>query len=464
MTPSGKKLPVRTKLLFNSGTFLDQVGLHAANTLAFPVYNVLLGVNPALIGYALALFRLWDAFADPVIGAITDRSASKWGRRKPFMVFGAILASLLFPVMYFPNPAWGEPFLLMFFVVIGLTYFTVHPLYAIPYQALGMELAPDYDDRTSLFAYRSVFMLIGFMGLAWIYPLAQSDFFSSPLNGVRWIAAGVGLFFLGTALIPVFTVRERFSRLPGAGVSHARESTLQAIKAVLSDRRFRRLTLVQVIIVFGSNVVSILGFYLGVFYLYGGDSKAAAPLMATGAAVATIVSIGSMFALPAVSLRLGKVQTVMACLCIQLVGSALKWVCFNPAWPWLSMLPGIFISLGNIGFWALAPALVADLCDLEELSSGRRREGGYASVTQWLNKVSFTVATALSGVILVWIGFAAANGGAQPPRTLFLLKLLYTVVPGASFACALWLLRQLDISRESVRLAQSTLEARRGAV
>jgi len=85
MSSTDGKLPVRTKLLFNSGSFLDQVGLHAANTLASPVYNVLVGVSPTLIGYALAFFRLWDAFADSVIGAMTDHSTSKWGRRKPFM-------------------------------------------------------------------------------------------------------------------------------------------------------------------------------------------------------------------------------------------------------------------------------------------------------------------------------------------------------------------------------------------
>lgn len=445
---------------------LDGPGLHAANQLAFPVYNVILGLNPAWVGYALASFRLWDAFTDPLAGYLTDRSASRWGRRKPFMLLGAVFCAVLFPLAWFASPAWSATGQITFFVAISLLYFTAHTIYAIPYQALGMELTPDYDDRTSLYTYRTCFMVLGFAAIGWVYPLAQHDWFYSPLAGVQIVTVAMSVVFFLSALVPILVLRERFQApavaVPAKSGSEGGDGFWCTMAAAFRNREFRRLASLQVILVFGGNVVAVLSFYVNLYYLYDGNAKAAAQLMGTGALVSSAATLAAMPLLPWLSRRLGKAGTVACCLTVQLLASALKWVLFIPSAPWLSLIPVTLISIGNIGFWTLVPAMVADVCDLDELETGKRREGLFASVTQWLNKLGYTAATALSGTVLVWIGFDVAKEGVQSESTLFLMRLLFAVVPATAFLAGLWLLRGMNLSRQRLQAVRVELESRRG--
>jgi len=459
------RLSLRQKLFYSSGSFLDQAGLHAVNMLAYPVFNVILGLSPALIGFSLAAFRLWDAVTDPIVGFLTDRVESRWGRRKPFMVVGAGLCAVLFPLAYFADPAWSQAGLTTWFIGIGLLYFTALTVYAIPYQALGLELVPDYDERTVLFTVRTVVTVLGFMAVGWVYPLAQYDFFGSPLEGVRWLTVFLGLFFFGTALIPVLKLRERFGQaaaLPGHGA--AKGGIRQALGSAFRNRSYVHLAVLQVVLVFGTNVVNALGFYITLHFLYGGNAKAAAPLMGVSGTLLSVVTIASLPLVPALVRRFGKVEVVAMCLGLQLLGSALKWPCFTPALPWLSLIPSLLVTLGNMGFWTLAPAMVSDICDIEEVSTGNRREGLYASVTQWMNKLGYTAATALSGMILVWVGFSSTAGDVQSEETLWWIRFLFVVVPASAFVVGLTLLRGIALSRKRLHEVRHELESRRGVL
>lgn len=463
--PAAKEgLGFRRKLAFSSGVFLDGPGLHAVNFLAYPVYNVILGVNPALIGYALASFRLFDAFTDPLVGYFTDRTRSRWGRRKPFMLVGAFFCAVLFPLAWFASPNWTSNQMLAFFIGINLLYFTAHSFYSIPFKALGMELTPDYDERTSVFTYLSWFMNVGFMAIFWVYPLAQNAFFATPLEGVRWLTVLLGVVFFGTALIPILFLQERFGQPGPAPQSTARSAGMIAnMAAAFRNPTFARIATIQVVLVFGSNAVGSLAFYVNTYYLYGGDMKAAAPLLGIGGTVSGVLTLLAMPLIPLLSGRFGKGGAVAFCLGLQLLASALKWLLFIPSLPWLSLIPMALINIGNIGFWTLGPAMVSDVCDLDELESGQRREGLFASVTQWLNKLGYTAATALSGVILVWIGFDAAKGGGQSEASLLWMRLLFILVPAAAFIVGLLLLRGLNLTRERMHAVRGELELRRGA-
>lgn len=460
-----RRLTFTQKLQYSSGSFLDQAGLHAINQLAYPVFNVIMGLNPALIGYALAVFRLWDSITDPLVGYVTDRCQSRWGRRKPFILVGAILCALLFPVVYFANPGWGQNVLLIWFVGTGILYFSALTLYAIPYQAFGLELVPDYDERNSLFTVRSMVMVVGFMAIGWVYPLAQWDIFSSPLEGTQWLTVLLGLFFFATAIIPVLTLKERFGTIETRAFHGAAKGNLvTALKSAFTNRSYLFLAALQVVLVFGSNLVAALGFYISVFYLYGGDSRAAAPLLGTAGTITSLTVVAVLPLIPVLGRQFSKTQLVAMCLGLQLTGSILKWPCYTPEMPWLSVMPGLLIAIGNIGFWTLVPSMVSDICDIEELATGNRREGIFASITQWMNKLGYTAATALSGVLLVWIGFSSDIKGAQSAETLWWLRFVFTVVPAAAFVIGLLLLAGINLSRERLHQVREELERRRGEI
>lgn len=456
--PPPSALTRKQKLCYAAGVLLDQPGLHAVNALAHPIYNVHFGINPAHIGFALAAFRIVEALTDPIIGWLTDRFESRWGRRRPFLFLGAILSAFLFPLIWFAPTTWTAGAILTYFVVLSILYFTSHSLYSIPFLAFGFELSPDFDERNKLFVWRNWFGLLGFLGIAWLYPLAQCNWFPNPVIGVRWVTVGVGVIILLTALVPALTLRERFSakakQNQGSGI-------LRSITDTLRNRVYLRLAMAMVSVVLGSNMVGILGFYLTVYYLYGGDPKAAAVLVGVGGSAGTLVALVALPLVPRLMQRLDKKTGVLTCLVVQLLGSALKWVCYDPRSPYLSLIPLILVSVGNYIFWMLAASMIADVCDFDESRTGRRREGMFASVTQWLNKIGYSGASAVSGLLLVWIGFDVSLSGAQSASTLFWMRLLYVVVPAASFVAALFLLRAYPLTRERVHAIRREIEFRR---
>jgi GPH family glycoside/pentoside/hexuronide:cation symporter len=265
--------------------------------------------------------------------------------------------------------------------------------------------------------------------------------------------------------VPVLTLRERFGEaaaLPNHGA--AKGSLRQALAFAFRNRSYIHLAILQVVIVFGGNLVGALGFYITVYYLYGGDSRAAAPLLGGAGTITSLITVASLPLVPVLGRRFGKVEVVAMCLGVELLGSALKWPCLDPTMPWLSLVPVIFINIGNMGFWTLAPSMVSDICDIEELSTGNRREGIYASVTQWMNKLGYTAATGLSGVVLVWIGFSASNDGGQSTETLWWLRFVFTVVPAAAFVTSLFLLHGIQLSRARLHAVRAELERRRGVL
>jgi GPH family glycoside/pentoside/hexuronide:cation symporter len=455
-------LSLRQKLAYASGVFLDQAGLHSVNALAMPVYNVVLGMNPAYIGYALASFRLWDAMLDPLIGYITDGWKSRWGRRKPFMLVGAILCGIIFPLVWIASTSWSEGAMLAYFVVLNLMYFSALAVYGIPYQALGFELTPDYNERTSLYTIRGWVSYAGFMGMGWIFPLSQSGWFGSPIQGVHMVTAIVGCFFMLTALVPVIFLNERFVALPQSSTSApAKLSLVATVTDALRNSAYRKLVIASCLMIIGPSVVSSLGLYLNIYYICGGDVKAGATLAGIIGTCVALVSLGMIPTLPALGRRFGKAPTMIGCMVLQLAGSALKWVCYNPAYPYWQLLPGVLLAIGNAGFWTLVPSMVADVCDLDEFQNGRRREGTFASVTQWINKVGYSAANALSGLVLVWIGFQASLGGAQSAATLLWMRILFVVIPAAAFFGCLLLIRNYPLNSVRLQEIRAELERRR---
>ncbi|HQE96446.1 MAG TPA: MFS transporter, partial [Candidatus Marinimicrobia bacterium] len=164
--PERDRLPVLTKICYGLGTGLDMWGFWLYPGVAFAVFNMYLGVNPMLVGLALTLIRIYDAFTDPIAGWISDNFRSKYGRRRPFILGAGVLSGLGLPLLFLVSPAWADQTFLGLSVVFwymllsNLIYIPIISLFTVPYNSLGNELTPDYEERTSVMTYRSVMQKI----------------------------------------------------------------------------------------------------------------------------------------------------------------------------------------------------------------------------------------------------------------------------------------------------------------
>jgi glycoside/pentoside/hexuronide:cation symporter, GPH family len=453
------RLNIRTKLAFGVGAFLDNIGQHGVNALALPVLNVALGINPALVGLAMTIFRLWDAFTDPAMGAISDATRTRWGRRRPWMLLGALATGALFPLLWWASPAWSTHQQVTYFIIVGIIYFTAFTIYSVPYHAMAFEMTPDYHEKTNVMAYRTTINGIAAIATGWLYALTQLSIFGGTVPGARYATILVGVFIAVCGLVPVFMVKERY-------FAKVREEQpvrfLTSVKLTLGNFPFRIVTFMGVIILGGDGITKSIGLYLNIYYVHGGLT---APASVITGAMGTLFAILSVILIPAIaslSHRIGKHQTVALCLGLCVLSSAANWFCITPAHPWLQLLPVLASVPGIMGFWLMFSSMTADICDDDELKNGTRREGMFSAVYAWVAKVAISLALGLGGVVIALTGFQQSLGGSQPPSAMMALRIIYTVLPIVCYAAAFVALRYYPLNHEVMARTRAVLEARRG--
>ncbi len=153
--PIADRIPTGQKFAFSLGVNMEFISANLMfYVLWMPVFNIGLGISPAILGGILMLFRAWDAITDPVMGNISDNARTRWGRRRPFMFAGAISTACLYPLFWYIPAGWGDAAKVGALIAVGLVYFCSFTLWTMPYYGLQLELTPNYDERTRLAAYQ----------------------------------------------------------------------------------------------------------------------------------------------------------------------------------------------------------------------------------------------------------------------------------------------------------------------
>ena len=453
------RLPFSENAGYSAGGMSYTLMGNAIGNMGNVVLNVAMGMNPFLVGLLMAVPRFIDALLDPLIGAWSDNCRSRWGRRKPFMVVGAIGAGLFFLVLWWLPVGWSEMGQFWYFLVLSVVFYLFMSLFSVPWGALGLSLTPDYHERTRLMATNAFWCAAAAVILSWLYALIKLPVFPDSITGVRWVSAGMAFLMSGLALVAVVFCRERQTT---AQATRQPEPALPQIKAVLANRAFLIVGSIVFFMCLGVFSISSLPTYIAIYYIFGGDEKAASMLVGWNG---TVWQVGSLFFVPLVAFaatRLGKRHTLVIALCFALAGNLIKWFCYSPAHPWLFLIPPMFIALGFSALWTIVGSMLADVCDLHELNTGNRNEGTLNAMYAWLMKLGTTLAFALSGLLINLTGFQQSLGGAQSGHTILTMRLLDIGVPAAAVVAAILLAWIYPISESRANEIRVELERRRG--
>lgn len=164
-TTPGDKVPVPQKIAYGLGSTNDVWGNWLYSSMVYPVFNIFLMVSPVLVGWVMMITRLVDAVSDPFFGWLSDNTRSKWGRRRPYILVGSILAGLAFPLLFTVGRDWGENAYFWYMIVSFGLVLTVVSVFNMPYQSLGAELTPGYNERTSVYSYRTILQKLPEVGM-----------------------------------------------------------------------------------------------------------------------------------------------------------------------------------------------------------------------------------------------------------------------------------------------------------
>ncbi len=403
-------------------------------------YTDIAGIDPALAGTALLVGKLtWDALNDPFFGYLSDRTRSRWGRRKPYMLLGALPFGLSIWLLFSLPP--GLVGVKAFLAVLGsfLLADTFQTVVSVPYYALSAELTRDYDERTSLISVRMIFTVLGYILGAALTTAVAGIFID--LGWTKNAAySGMGAVFGAVAVITLLVTTFGVKETPNPDLQPAKMPALSQIKHVLRNRPFVQYMIMSTIISISFTLLtSLLPYYLtyhlkmadqisfvmfvmlatiGVFLLpwrYAAKKMSKGPAYALGLAIACVAILGAFFLPPEPTPLIYAVAFVAG------LGFSAQYV-----FPW-SMIP--------------------DVIEVDQARTGERHEGIYFGVNSFLGKLTGALGIAASGWALKLYGYVP--NVAQTPHALFGIRFFFAVVPVIAFAVALPLLIWYPINRKN---------------
>ncbi len=464
------RIPFLQKVTYGMGAFVNNLLAASIGGMVI-VLNLGFGMNPALVGLLGALPRLTDALTDPLMGYISDHTRSRWGRRRPYIFFGAIAAGLVFILLWQLPADKSEMYYFWLFLAGSLIFFLAYTIFVTPWIALGYELTPDYHERTRLMGVQNFVGQIPYLVAPWFLWIMQNELlFTDMREGAAGLALAIGIVTISLGILPAIFLRERFSGdPPGTEIRKHTffDSTIDFFKGFamsLKFKPFQKLCLATFLVFNGFITIAAFQFYVIIYFLFAGDVSAGSEYAGYEGTVR--IAAGFMI-IPFVvwlGTKIGKRRTFFVATGISMLGYALKWVCYNPDIPWLILVPAPFISFGFASLFTLMPSMVADVIDEDELQSHERREGMYGSIFWWVVKLGQAVALGLGGFLLNATGFDVALEGVQAPDTILYLRLFDIFIPIVASAIAIWAIASYSITEERAHEVRAALEARRGAI
>jgi GPH family glycoside/pentoside/hexuronide:cation symporter len=462
-------VPFGQKIAFGAGHLTNQL-FPAALGVFMVVLVMSLNMNPILAGLLGAIPRLIDALTDPIMGFISDNTKSKWGRRKPYIVLGAVISGLAFMIMWQLNPINSEMYNFFYFLIVSIFFYIGYTIFATPLIGLGYEMTSDYNERTRLMAVSQFMGQIAWMIAPWFWVIIydQSIYDTAP-EGARNLSIWVGALCMILGIMPglfnkekIVPDHDKMANLSWKELAANTKEFLIGIKLTLKNKPFVRLCGATFLVFNGFQTIAQFAFFIVVYYLFNGDTVAAGQWPAWFGTVSSFAT--AFLVIPVVTFiseKVGKKNAFIIATLLSMIGYTLKWWGFNPANPWMMFMPIPFLSFGIGGLFTLMMSMTADVCDLDELQNNERREGMFGAVYWWMVKLGTAAAMLTSGIVLHYIGFDEAVQ-VQAADTITNLRIADIVIPIFAGILAILVMWKYDINEAKSNEIREALILRRG--
>jgi len=387
---------------------------------------------PAMVGVVFAVMKLWDAASNPLVGSWSDRTRSRFGRRRPFL-FGALVPLAIgFIMLWSPPGALGPTGLMLWSSAALFVFFSAFALYTIPHAALGAEMSPDSHERTRLFGVRQISFTLGILLAFAGIQMAMTA--AVPRETAASMAIPTSLLAAAVLLITPLVVRER-TAVPAGG-----ESLWTGLRDVVANRPARILLFVWFVENLGVGAVGTMAPYIAEYLLRRPDIVGILP--------ATYV-ISGVLTIPIwvrISRSAGTRDTWM--IAMLLAAASFGGMMFVGAGD-LTLLMLLLVVAGSaMGCGSvLSSSIMADLIDVDEHRTGERKEGVYSASMNFALRIGNSLATAVSGLVLSMAGFLP--NAEQSAESLLGIRILFAGLPCLGFLVGMALFRGFPRARMS---------------
>jgi GPH family glycoside/pentoside/hexuronide:cation symporter len=455
-TVSEDCVPRTQKAAYAAGAVM---GCYLSNTigvLALPIYNIALGVHPMTISIAMGLPRLLDAVIDPFIGNFSDNARTRWGRRRPFIVVGAVAASIFFALMWMPPAGASVTFIGVYFTVISILTYLAITVWQIPWDALGLELSQDYHERTRIQAWKMIVYNAASFLVPWTYALCLLPVFGrNEVVGARYVGSILAFVAMFFGIIPAVFCRER-----SEAQKQAKIKFFKAFYCTLSNRAFLILTAVLFIVLTGFYLSMPFMTYVNIYYVCGGDKAYGAKLSGLYGTVQAATGLVAIPIITWLATRFGKKAVMLGGQIVAMFGCLSAIVLITPMYPYLQLIVPVLIASGSSCVYLLWGSSLADVCDVDEMKTGLRREGMFGAVGAFTIKLGSAAVNSISGMMLVVAGYAG-SADTLSHQALVNMRNLYGIVPAVGLAIGIILTVFYPITEKMAHSTRLILEQRR---
>jgi GPH family glycoside/pentoside/hexuronide:cation symporter len=427
-----------------------------------------LGFAALLWGIIQFAPRIFDAITDPLMGFISDNTKSKWGRRRQYVFIGGIIMGIAYVAMWQLYEDDGVLYNFIYFFSWSLVFYLGLTIFSVPYVAMGYEISDDFHERTQIMAIAQFIGQWAWVIAPWFWVILYDPawFPDGAGQGVRdlsvWVAIPCTIF----ALIPAIFIKSKSTKERTDFVPINANYILKSIKGIFISafeafkiKQFKKIAFATFLIFNSFQVIAAFTFLIIVHYMFNSDPASAGNWPALHGSVGALIT--SFLIIPLITIiskKIGKKKAFILSQLISIIGYILFWFLFVPGKPYLFLFALPFHSFGIGSLFTIMMSMTADICDLDELENGKRREGVLGAVYWWMVKLGFGVAALLSGFILWFVGFdpdqvteSATTG----------MRLFYTFLPIAGVICAIYIMKDYDISEERANEIKKELSNRR---
>lgn len=445
-----EKIPLLNKIFYGTG----DLGISMNNSIITAFFSVFMvtvvGMPPGLVAIIFIIGRSWDFINDPIIGHLSDRTRSKWGRRRPFLLFGAIPFGLSFILLWL-GPNFSQTGLIIYYSLAYIVYEFMATIVYMPYYALTPELTEDYDERTKLTSYRMMFNIIGSL-TAYILPLLiiGNDWTQATKQQVLVMAMVAAVISATPFLIVFLSTKEKKEfqeqKLP---------KFIPSLKAAFKNRPF---VFGAMMYLFTWMTIIVVESNLQFFIIHIVQRQSQSMIIMVS------IFVTAIFALPIwnwVSKNWNKRYAYIGGVGFWAVVMMIL-IFMSPETPfWLILILCIMAGIGVSAAQVLPWSIIPDAIEWEEWQTGERNEGMFYSLITLLGKVGMAIAQPVGLLILQLTGFKEGQGVIQSPTALLGVRLVMGPLPALLLLSGILMAVFYPLTREQHHEVVKALRLRR---
>ncbi|MFX1339581.1 MAG: MFS transporter [Promethearchaeota archaeon] len=449
-TKSGEDITTKGFLAFGIGQFSDAIALQMITIYLFTFYFAIVGLNVNLITIGFILWSIWNAINDPLLGALSDRTKTRWGRRTPYIVGGLFPLCVVIVLLYVP-PVGVEIISFIYFLIVLILFDAFFTMYDLNYCALFPEQFKDLDQRAKASAFKQLFTIIGLL-FVFIIPTIIIPDLTNKKYIVNYMYAALTMIIfiiLGAAIMIKFGIKQRVEFSEDYKTA---PPILTSLKFSLKNKNFRIFIIMNLMYWYVVGMLPIIAPLYGRFVLGIGEGDAY--LLGLLLGLAFISAACCMPLWRYITIKVGMKKGVMISIITFIVTLSPFMFIYDISTAFFAF---IFVGLGLSGAIYFGDIILSAIIDDDELKIGTRRDGGYFGINALITKLSTILVIISISLVFNTVGWAVFEPVATE-NIILGLRILMFVFPAIALTIGLIVISRFPITKEKYEQLKQDIE------